>query len=413
MAVYAHEKLAEERAARANAHHLAMQLNDKVLAEDRDMTTDEETQWAGYQTEVEARRKKIERIEKIRDTEAELNAIPESRSAGHDDEGREGDEDRQEYVGEPNGSPEYEARFSDFLRTGETRDLTVATASEGGNIVASQRLVTGLIQALNANVFVRQHATVESVQGAQTLGVPNLSAEPEDGTWTTEIVAADEDSQMAFGLRTLTPKRLAKLLKVSKQLVRNAANVDGLVSSRLAYKMGITLETAYLTGSGSGQPLGVFTASASGVPTSQDLTTVSATLPTADEFIATKYKLRQAYWAKAKWCVGSINVAQYIAKLVDGDGRYIWRMSHREGEPDRLLGLPFIPSEYAPDTITTGLYVAALGDWSYYTIADDLNVSIQVVDQLYALTNQLGYIAEYNGDGAPMLGEAFVRMITA
>jgi HK97 family phage major capsid protein len=99
-----------------------------------------------------------------------------------------------------------------------------------------------------------------------------------------------------------------------------------------------------------------------------------------------------------------------IAKLKDGDGQYIWRVSVREGEPDRLLGLGYRESEYAPNTFTTGLYVGILGDFKNYWIAETLNVTIQRLVELYAATNQTGFIGRQEVDGMPALEEAFVRV---
>jgi hypothetical protein len=35
-----------------------------------------------------------------------------------------------------------------------------------------------------------------------------------------------------------------------------------------------------------------------------------------------------------------------------------------------------------------------------------------VLRELYSLTNQIGYLVDYFGDGAPVLPEAFVRVKT-
>jgi len=98
-----------------------------------------------------------------------------------------------------------------------------------------------------------------------------------------------------------------------------------------------------------------------------------------------------------------------IAKLKDNDGQYIWRESTRVGEPDRLLGLPVMMSEYVPNTFTTGQYVGMLADFSAYWIVDALDMQIQRLVELYAEANQVGFIARRELDGMPTLEEAFVR----
>jgi HK97 family phage major capsid protein len=69
-----------------------------------------------------------------------------------------------------------------------------------------------------------------------------------------------------------------------------------------------------------------------------------------------------------------------------------------------------VTSEWAPNTFTTGQCVGLLGDFSHYWIADALSMQIQRLNELYAETNQVGFIGRLETDGAPVLEEAFVRV---
>jgi HK97 family phage major capsid protein len=248
------------------------------------------------------------------------------------------------------------------------------------------------------------------VPSAASLGVPTLTANPADADWTAEILTGSEDSTMAFGKRELHPHPLAKRIKVSNKLLRQAGGMEALVMARLAYKFAISQEKAFLTGSGSNQPLGIFTASNDGIPTTRDYSTGNTTTaPTFDGLIGAKFTLKGAYWGKAEWLFHR-DVLAAIAKLKDGNGQYIWRESVRAGEPDRILNLPVAMSENAPSTMTTGLYVGMLADFSNYWIADALDMQVQRLTELYAETNQTGFIGRMESDGMPVLAEAFVRV---
>jgi HK97 family phage major capsid protein len=187
-------------------------------------------------------------------------------------------------------------------------------------------------------------------------------------------------------------------------------SVDTLVRSRLAYKFGITFEKACLTGTGAGQPLGVMTASAFGISTSRDVSTGNTTTEIKfDGLIEAKYTLKPGYWPRARWLFHRDGVKQ-IAKLKDGEGQYIWSESVRVGEPDRILGLPAFMSEYQSNTFTASQYVGILGDFSNYWIADAQTLEFQLLNELYAETNQVGLIGRLDSDGMPVLEEAFVRV---
>ena len=165
-----------------------------------------------------------------------------------------------------------------------------------------------------------------------------------------------------------------------------------------------------MTGDGSQKPLGVFVASADGISTARDVSTGNtATSIMGDGLIEAKYSLKEAYWPRARWIFHRDAVKQ-IRKLKDGNGQYIWQAGISGGVPDRILELPYTTSEFAPNTFTTGQYVGILGDFQKYWIVDALDMVMQRLTELYAETNQTGFIARYEGDGAPVLEEAFARV---
>jgi HK97 family phage major capsid protein len=128
-----------------------------------------------------------------------------------------------------------------------------------------------------------------------------------------------------------------------------------------------------------------------------------------DGLIAAKYALKDAYRMKANWLFHR-NAVEQVSKLKDGDGQYLWQPSVQAGQPDRLFNLPIVTSEFAPNTFTTGLYVGLLGDFSFYWIVDSMDLEIQRLVELYAETNQTGFIGRAFTDGQPVLAEAFARV---
>ena len=293
----------------------------------------------------------------------------------------------------------------------EFRALSVGTDIEGGYLVTPEQFIAQLIKAVDNLVFIRPRATVIPVPTAQSLGVPTLDADPADADWTTELQTGSEDSSMAFGKRVLQPHPFAKRIKVSNDLLRQSLlPAESIVTTRLAYKFGVTEEQGFMTGNGNGKPLGLFTASADGVPTSRDVSDGNtATAITFDGLINVKYSVKSQYWPKSSW-IFHRDTVKMITKLKDGEGQYLWRPSVRDGEPDRVLGHPMDISEYAPATFTTGLYVGMFGDMSFYWIADAMNMQMQRLGELYAETNQVGFIGRQAADGMPVLGEAFARV---
>lgn len=296
----------------------------------------------------------------------------------------------------------------------EVRALQADLDVAGGFLYPSEQFVARLIQEKDNILFIRQRANIISVTGSDAFGVAELENDPDDADWTAEIRTGTEDSSMSFGKRQMRCHPLAKRIKISKKLVRLAAiGIEALIRNRLAYKLALPEEKAFLTGTGSSQPLGIFVASNSGISTARDVSTGNTTTAIkADNLRECKYSLKAQYRRSGRWCFHR-DAIKIISKLKTGEGDYLWQQGLRVGDPDTLLGYPIDESEYAPSTFTTGLYVGALGDWSQYWIFESLAMTVQVLTELYAETNQNGYIARAEVDGAPIDENAWVRMTLA
>jgi HK97 family phage major capsid protein len=422
---------------RANLVSQARALVDKADTEKRGMSAEEETQYSQLMDEVTTIGTDVTRRQQLEAVETALTQpINPPQRTNPDSRGNNGLQgiqwrsrgmhDLAEVPGFleeplwrglfPFTQDSYRSAYQSWLRFGpeigaaERRALQADSDILGGYLAMPMQFVDRLVQAIDNLVFIRQWATIFAVPQAESLGVPSLDTDPADPTWTSELAIGTEDSSMALGRREFRPHPLAKYIKVSRKLLRMVPSVENLVIQRLGYKFAVVQESNYMTGTGAGQPLGVFTASNDGIPTGRDVSTGNTTTSIQfDGLIEAKYTLKSQYWANAKWMFHP-DGAKQIAKLQDDDGQYIWRESVRVGEPDRLLGMPIYMSEYAPNTFTTGLYVGALGDFSYYWIADAMSMEMQRLVELFAAANQVGLVGRLESDGMPVLGEAFVRV---
>lgn len=404
-------KSVELRQKRADQIAQARKLYEERSKDDQ-LSAEDQAQFDRLMDTADELREEAERIERMETAEADIETR--QRANGRRPDPNDG---RPEPAAVGRRSAEYAAAFDTYisrgtmqLNQGEIRALQADNDTLGGYLVTPERILDRVIKAVDDEAFIRQFATVFTVTDAASLGAASVDADPADADWTTEIQTVTEDSTMAMGKRVLNPSLLTKVLKVSEKLLRLAPGSAGLVADRLGYKFGITWEKAGLTGSGSGQPLGVFTAHADGVTTARDVSTDNAaTAVTANGLINAKYHLKGQYWPRARW-IAHRDFYKMVSKLVNAEGQYLWRESLRAGEPDRLLGFPAHMSEYAPNTFTSALYVGILGDFSQYWIADAQTFAIRRLDELYAATNQIGFKGMLESDGMPVLAEAFARV---
>lgn len=292
----------------------------------------------------------------------------------------------------------------------ELKNLNATVDDQGGYITAPQEWVNTLLKDVDDTVDIRRLATVIRVNRNESIGVPSLDTDLDDAEWTVELATGSLDTAMRIGKRELQPHPFAKRIKLSKTLIRSSVmDVDALIRARIAYKAAVTEEKAFLTGDGDKKPLGLFVASTDGIGTGRDITGTGTTYITADDLMDTVYSLKPQHLREARWLLHRDWVKD-IRKLKDGNGQYLWQPGLTAGQPDLILGKSFIMSEFAPNTKTTGLYVALLGDLKNYWIVDNLTLTIQVLYELYAETNQLGYIVRKEVDGAPAWDQGFARL---
>lgn len=399
--------LQELRESRANIFEQMKAITDKADAEKRALSAEERQTWDAAEKDLDAKGEQIEvlegdvrRADRVKELEESMRkstgrrlpptkptkqpgtdgaaldeSIGEAISRLQSFGGMTYNEALREIVKTQTYDPAIHRAMSSFLTAGwggmrneERAALQVDQDNIGGTLVVPEEFLARLIIFVSDRVFIRGISTVLPLTSADSIGVPSLEADPADADWTSELTIGGEDSTMATGKRKLQPHPLGKLLKVSKTLLRKSAiPAESLVRDRLAYKFAITEEKAFLTGSGVDQPLGVFTASNNGIPTSRDFSTGNTnTTIQPDGLIHCKFGLKAQYMASpnTRW-VFNRTVVRDIRKMKDGNGQYLWQAG-LGGTPDTVLEVPYLMSEYAPNTMTSGLYVGIIGDFTWY-----------------------------------------------
>lgn len=409
-------RLRELRAEKGDLVKQSRDILEKGQTEKRRLTDEESRKWDTLNEEIERVNGEIQRVERQVELDRELAATVSEQERAKVTDKVETPEAKRSKV--------YADAFRDYLRGGfgnispegmallrEERALQGTSGPQGQYLIPPMEWQNSLIKFVDDAVYIRQLATTYTLTSSDSLGTPSLDTDMADFTWTTELAIGSEDSSMAFGKREMTVHPLGGFVKVSNDLMMDSGqNPETIVRDRAGYKMGVSQEKAFLTGTGAKQPLGMFTASASGISTSADVSTGNTTTAvTADGLIEALYSLKTQYQNRATWLFHRDAVKQ-IRKLKTGDGQYLWAPGLSAGQPDQILNRPFIQSEFAPNTFTTGQYVGIVGDFSFYWIADKATTSIQRLVELYAASNQTGFLFRHRCDGMPVLEEAFARV---
>ncbi len=276
--------------------------------------------------------------------------------------------------------------------------LQVGTDSEGGYLVPDEFERT-LVEALESeNIFRSLAHIIQTASGDRKIPVVATKG---TASWVDEEGQITE-SDDSFGQVSIGAYKLGTLIKVSNELLNDSVfNLEQYITKEFARRIGSKEEEAFFNGDGQGKPVGIFNATGGA---QIGVTTSSATAITADELIDLFYSLAAPYRKNAVWTVNDATI-KAIRKLKDANGQYLWQPSLTAGTPDTLLGRPVKTSAYVP-TIEAGAKTIAFGDFDYYWIADRQGRVFKKLNELYATTDQTGFVATQRVDGKLILPEA-------
>lgn len=388
-------KVLELKEKRAKAWEAAKAFLDSKQGSNGLMSAEDAATYDRMETEVVDLGKEIERLERQAVIDAELAKAssapitnkPNAQLSGETKTGRATDEYRRAFWDNMRNRNSYEIQNA----------LSIGTDSEGGYL-CPEEYEKKLVEALEDEVFFRSLATVIRTSSGDRK-IPIVTSKGE-AAWIDEGGQFPE-SDDSFGQTSIGAHKLATMIKVSDELLNDSVfNIEQYISKEFGRRIGTKEEEAFFVGDGTGKPIGIFNKTG-GAETG---VTAATTGITFDDVMDLYYSLRAPYRNKATWILNDSTV-KAIRKLKDGNGNYIWQPSVREGEPDRILNRPYRTSIYVPE-LAAGNRVMAFGDYSYYWIADRQGRSFKRLNELYATTGQVGFLASERVDGKLILPEA-------
>lgn len=303
----------------------------------------------------------------------------------------------------PTASDEYQSAFWDMIRNkgdqfAVRNALSVGEDTEGGYTVPDE-FERRLIQALEENNIFRQMATViKTNSGTRKIPIANDTMEAQ---WIDEGEEIPE-TDTKFGQTTLSAYKLGTMIKISNELLHDSAfDLASYIAARFGVAMGNAEERAFFTGDGDKKPLGIL-AETGGAEVG--VTAASQTAITFDEVFDLYYSLKSPYRRNAQFICNETILLQ-LMKLKDKNDNYLWKPSLDIAKPDTLLGRPIRTSSFMP-TIAQGERVLLFGDMKNYWVADRQNRTFRRLNELYARTDQVGFMTTQRVDGRLILPES-------
>lgn len=313
------------------------------------------------------------------------------------------------------GTKAYSDSFRQYMKTGLNgmRAEAIKTLQEGqdteGGFLVPPDILSKVVQKEPAPTTVQSHVTqLNTGRDALILPKVNYASATDDSngwiyttgmrvTWTGEVPSSSTAMRVTdpvFGQIRIPVHTAMLSLPITQDLIEDV-NFDllGWVSGKFAETRDLLIDNMILNGTGIGQPYGILN-NPGGTAQPSVIGSGSSGNFTADTLMKCAFNLPPQYDMNAYWVVEKTTSLLQIAQLKDGNGRYIYGVGTQDSgiagnyKDRQLLGYPVLMNQFMP-VVAGSAYAAVFGDLSGYYLVNRVGLSIQVLRELYAETNQV------------------------
>ena len=387
------------RQRRLECWEAAKAVAERSADEKRSMTGEEERQWEENNAEMSKLDERITAIlkgeQRAKDAEDAMSRLA----------GKPVDKNA------PGAAPEidYAAEFRKLAQSVPGTGFNVALPRGveqrtllDSNVPLPTSFVGQLYRVLVDTSTIRQaNPSVFTTSSGENLVVPRATAYA-NALWTAEggtLTASDPTLSSV----TLGAYKVGTIIQVSYELLHDEGfDVAGFIASEAGMMLGVTVDTAYVAGTGTTQPTG-FNAAATVALTAATGTGSTTSLPTsgavqgADVLIELYHSIVPQYRPRASYIMHDATV-KVVRKLKDSTGQYLWQPALVAGQPDTILGRPVYPDPHMPQ-IGVSTVPIAFGDFRGYFIRDVTPLRFERSDEFAFGTDLVSFRALYRTDG--------------
>lgn len=249
----------------------------------------------------------------------------------------------------------------------QKRDLTVGTATAGGNLVGTDHLGAQFVDALRARMVTRELGaqTLSGLQG--DIQIPALNAKT-TVYWVAENAAPTEGAP-TFRQISMSPKSVSSYIDVSRKLMAQSdPSVEQVVRNDVLDQLAQAVDTVAINGGGSNEPTGILQTTGIGdvaIDTNGGAITWAKTV----DVFGTQ-DTANALTGNLAWCTTpSVRAEMMTIDRASNFGQFILT------DPNELMGYRMIASTNVPSTLTKGstsgsCHALIFGNWSELFIGE-------------------------------------------
>src|SRR6266705_1458739 len=294
--------------------------------------------------------------------------------------------------------------------------VMVSAAAELGGFFAGTDLSYKFIQKLFLISPLRQYADTQTI-GGEKLILPSEGATDTSIFWSDEQSGFQASPDPNLGMIEIFARELNGYIKISRQNLEDSVfDVEGYLLKRLTRQFAQKEGVAFISGNGVARPEGILTVAAITSPVAGGMnqfvgtdTSTHKLLPS--DLISLMHVGKSGYRATGTWLMSNSTIG--ICRLfADTTTRPIWTM-FGDVFSETLFGRPIVEMPDMPNqggtfpAFTAGQFPVIFGDIAQgYQIVDRVGLTFQTLKELYAIQNQVAFLARQRVGGKVVLPEA-------
>lgn len=297
----------------------------------------------------------------------------------------------------------YKAAFTKFMRTGEKslsademKTLSTDSNADGGFLVRPE-LSNEIIKKYFESSPIAQLAEVIMI-GSNALEMMVDFDEVSAG-WTSERGTRANSATSKLSLLRIPAQEIYAEPAATQSMLEDAElDIEAWLQGKVQDKFSRVQATAFVTGTGQGQPRGFCTyPNGTAFGQIEQVNSGSSGAVTFDGLISLQTALKEPYQPGASW-VMTRTTRGLIRKLKDSYGRYLWEQNLQTSGPEILLGKPVVLAADMAEAAAGSLSVA-YGDFKQgYKVVPRKGISV-LRDPFTSKPNVLFYTrARIGGD---------------
>lgn len=405
------------RRLRDERNTLAQSMHDIVMAaenEERGLTDEERSGYDAKVTELDLLDERISNVEGLIDIRsANLDDLNDEQIRSLLEAGADG---AGGGAGEVDEGDARSAAFGRLIRSidagmlGLSQDdqqvLRAMAAGSGaaGGYSVPEGFGNQLFQTMQAYGGIARRATILNTDSGNDMPFPTLDETNNIGQFLAENVEdAEDDPEM--GQTTLgAHKCSSKIVRVSHELLQDSAlNIETLLTTLLAQRIGRAASVKYAVGDGNGVPSGLFPQATDGKVAALANAIAYAELVDLEHSVDPAYRMLSPVW------VFNDNTLRALRGLVDANGIPLWQPNIADKVSATFSGHEYEVDNAAPD-IAAGQTPIAFGDLKQFYIRRVKDVTLSRLVERYAEYHQVGFVSIARMDSGLMDTSAVKRL---